>query len=197
MSPTISGPILNRLLYVKSLCIVDWPDLTVPVVQHAFPLPRSLLLLAAFNLAHVDATPTPNPWVVVNLRIEGENKTLLDGPVFTRGHNVTTVSGGNHHCDGTNNSTHELPVATCTSALDDAAKIYGFGIDGAFFEPCDDFFINFIHGELATGNNFWKIFINLTATNLGGCQEEVKASDDVLFAFGCVFKRYIYKRVEA
>jgi len=86
-------------------------------------------VLAAINLWLVDANRI-SPGVVVNVRIEGKTETLFEGPVYTRDHNVTTPSGGNHHCDGTNNGTHPSPVATCTSALDDGAKRGGFSIDG-------------------------------------------------------------------
>ena len=71
-----------------------------------------------------------NEPTLVNLRIEGPDTTIFEGSILTRGHNVTTVSGGTHHCDGTNNNANPLPGPTCTSALDDASKKAHFPFDG-------------------------------------------------------------------
>ncbi|KAF8519980.1 hypothetical protein BU17DRAFT_47263 [Hysterangium stoloniferum] len=150
-------------------------------------------LLTTFNVAHADAIPTPNPELVVNLRIEGENTTIFEGPIFTRGHNVTTASGGNHHCDGTNNGINAFPGATCTSALDDAARSHGFSFDGTFDAEFDDFFITSIGGETQTATQFWGILLNFQFTPVGGCQQEVKIADNVLFAFDAFSKVHFLK----
>ena len=71
-----------------------------------------------------------NEPTLVNLRIEGPFKTIFEGNILTRGHSVTTISGGTHHCDGTNNNANPLPGPTCTSALDDASKSAHFPFDG-------------------------------------------------------------------
>lgn len=78
------------------------------------------------------ATPTSSPpnSAIVNLRVEGLNRTIYEGPIRTRGHNITTVSGGTHHCDGTNNNENPTPGPTCTSALDDASRKAHFTLDG-------------------------------------------------------------------
>ena len=60
--------------------------------------------------------------------------TIFEGIIITTGHNVTAASGGNHHCDGTNNgeklTENPLPGPTCISALDDASKASSFTFDG-------------------------------------------------------------------
>ena len=89
----------------------------------------SLTLVAAL-LSSVLAENKPNLPTAVNLRIEGAEKTIFEGSVITRGHNVTTDSGGTHICDGTNNGANPTPGPTCTSALDNAAKLHGFAFDG-------------------------------------------------------------------
>ena len=71
----------------------------------------------------------------VNLRIEGPEKTIFEESILTRGHNVTTASGGTHHCDGTNDNANLHPGPTCTSALADAAKKDHFTFDGYFLIP--------------------------------------------------------------
>lgn len=95
-----------------------------------FPI---LILLFAWAITAVlgsPITPESNIGTFVNLRVEGLDKTLFEGFVFTRGHNVTTESGGDHHCDGTNNHENPTPGPTCTSALDDAGHKADFTFDG-------------------------------------------------------------------
>ena len=85
-------------------------------------------LLVLFFLSW--AASAANDLTLVNLRIEGAEKTIFEGTVLTRGHNVTTASGGTHICDGTNNGANPTPGPTCTSALDNAAKEHRFTFDG-------------------------------------------------------------------
>jgi len=113
--------------------------------------------------------------------------------VLTRGHNVTTATGGTHHCDGTNNHSNPLPGPTCTSALDDASRRHGFGWDGAFFPEFDDFLVSTIGGESSTNTQFWALLLNFQFTQVGGCQQEVKALDHVLFAFDGFSKAHFLK----
>ena len=88
----------------------------------------SLTLVAVFALLS-SVLAVPNLPTLVNLRIEGSTNTIFEGPVVTRGHDVTTPSGGTHKCDGTNNNANPFPGPTCTSALDDAAKLNDFTFD--------------------------------------------------------------------
>lgn len=74
-----------------------------------------------------------NPITAVKLRVEGATETRFEGIVFTRGHNVTTPSGGTHDCDGTNNHINPNPGPTCTSALDTASKLDSFQFDGCVY----------------------------------------------------------------
>jgi len=142
-------------------------------------LPLTLVAMFAFLLSSVSA----NKKTLVNLRIEGSTSTIFEGPIMTRGHNVTTPSGGNHHCDGTNNNENPVPGPTCTSALDDASKLAKFPFDGTFSPEFDDFFITSIDHDAQTSTEFWGILLNYEFTPVGGCQQEVKRNDDVLFAF--------------
>ena len=163
----------------------------------------SLTLVAV--LALLSSVLAVNQPTLVNLRIEGSTNTIFEGPIITRGHNVTTVSGGTHHCDGTNNNANPTPGPTCTSALDDASKIHHFTFDGyvsyflishcakwlihgakcysTFSTEFDDFFITSIGGVTQTATEFWGILLNFQFIPVGGCQQEVKLNDDILFAF--------------
>jgi len=142
----------------------------------------SLTLLAVLSLLS-SVSAAPNLPTLVNLRIEGSTSTIFEGPIITRGHNVTTQLGGNHHCDGTNNHANPNAGPTATSALDDAHKLAHFPFDGTFSTAFDDFFITSIGGVTQTSTEFWGILLNYEFTPVGGCQQEVKRNDEVLFAF--------------
>ncbi|KAF8334508.1 hypothetical protein F5887DRAFT_836085, partial [Amanita rubescens] len=119
----------------------------------------------------------------VNLRIEAATYTIFEGPIFTHGHKVTTASGGTHPCDGTNNNANPTPGPTVTSALDDASKLHHFSWDGTFSTEFDDYFVTTIANQAQTSTKFWGILLNYQFIPVGGCQQEVKRMDDVLFAF--------------
>ena len=100
----------------------------------ASPFLFLLAILGLIGFTTVTSSPLSkwdgNQGVLVNLRIEGAVETIFEGLVFSRGHNVTTQSGGTHHCDGTNNHINPTPGATATSALDDASDLAHFTWDG-------------------------------------------------------------------
>jgi hypothetical protein len=92
-----------------------------------------------FHVLHLSPHFGPVSWAdlvagfketTVNLRIEGKDTTIFEDTVSTYGHDVTTKSGGTHHCDGTNNNKNPCAGPTCTTALDDGNKAAGFGFDG-------------------------------------------------------------------
>lgn len=122
--------------------------------------------------------------VTVNLRVEGPNKTVFDGPVTTDGHDVTTQTAGTHKCDGTNGAAEPEPVPTATAALDDAAKLAGFTIDGPYGNfGIDDYFIERVADQPIDPNNeYWSLWINQQFSDKGGCQKRVLAGQDVLWA---------------
>jgi len=129
----------------------------------------------------------------VHLRVEGAGRTIYEDLVLTRGHNVTTASGGTHHCDGTNNNENPFPGPTCTSALDSAGHKADFTFDGTFDPEFDDFFITRIADSAQTITQFWGILLNFQFTQVGGCQQEVKAEDHVLFAFDAFSKTHFLR----
>lgn len=145
---------------------------------------RSVLataVLAAALLATPSALAAP---VSVNLRVEGRTQTIFEGPVTTDGHDVTTATGGTHHCDGTNDNTEPQPGPTATSALDDAARLGAFTWDGDYGNfGIDDFFIDRVQNDSADPNSeFWALFVNLGFASHGGCQQRVHQGEEVLWA---------------
>ena len=168
----------------------------------------SLTLVAVLALVSV----AQNVPTLVNLRIEGLKITIFEGTIVTQGHNVTTPSGGTHHCDGTNNNANPLPGPTCTSALDDASKANHFTFDGyvsyflnshcggwlihgvySTFTVVDDFSITSIAGDTQTSTEFWGILLGFEYVS--GCQQEVQVNGEILYAFNAFNALYFLKLV--
>jgi hypothetical protein len=146
-------------------------------IRGAAPVAALLLLLAGAPAA--DAVP-----VTVNLRVEGLNRTVFDGPVTTDAHVVTTTAAGPHTCDGTNGAAEPAPGPTATGALDDAGRLAGFTIDGPYGNfGIDDYFIERVADEqIDPMTQFWSLWINHAFSDKGGCQKRVLAGQDVLWA---------------
>lgn len=142
-------------------------------------LPAALILLSLAAAPAALAVP-----VTVNLRVEGPSKTVFDGPVTTDGHDVTTASAGTNKCDGTNGNAEPEPGPTATAALDDAAKLAGFTIDGPYGSfGIDDYFVERVADEQIDPNSqYWSLWINHSFSDKGGCQKRVLPGQDVLWA---------------
>jgi len=130
---------------------------------------------------------------IVNLRIEGATDTIYEAPIFTYPHNVTTPSGGDHHCNGLNYNYNTVPGPTCTTALADAAKLKHFPFDGTWDPTYDDFFITSIGDSANTDSEFWGLLLEYQFTPVGGCQQEVTAGQHVLWAFNAFSVTYFLK----
>ncbi|HXD56332.1 MAG TPA: hypothetical protein VN606_00360 [Thermoleophilaceae bacterium] len=130
------------------------------------------------------AAPAVAAPVTVNLRVEGTNGTVFEGPVTTDGKTVTTSAGGSHRCDGTNGGTPNAAGGTPTTALDDASKAAGFTWDGSYSTSFDDFLIEQIGSDGGVGapftGSFWNIVVNRVGATAGGCQIRVNNGDQVL-----------------
>jgi len=140
-------------------------------------LPLLWLSLLASPAPRSDASQDSSLGAFVPLRIEGEHSTIFEGRIFTTGHNVTTPSGGNHHCDGTNLGAHRFPGPTATSALADALN------SSTFDTEFDDFLITRIGDSAQTATQFWGLLVNFVFAEVGGCQEQVSGGTHVLWAF--------------
>jgi hypothetical protein len=51
-----------------------------------------------------------------------------------------------------------------------------------YFSSFDDLLIRTIGPDTAGNNESWAIFVNFRYINIGGCQQQVIAGDDILFA---------------
>jgi hypothetical protein len=144
---------------------------------------RDALPVAILALAFAAPVARAAP-VSVNLRVEGATQTIFDGPVTTDGHAITTPSsGGPHPCDGTNGGASTTPGPVATAALDDGARVHGFGWDATWSAGFSDFLVTGVGGESQTTTQFWGYLLNFAFPSVGGCQQKVTQGDEVLWVF--------------
>ncbi|MFJ3839642.1 DUF4430 domain-containing protein [Streptomyces sp. NPDC054904] len=155
------------------------------------PARRSVITTVALGLALASAPavaeaapkPNTNAAVKVDLTVQGPNGPLFKGRVKTKGHDVTTATGGTHKCDGTNGGANPSKVPTPTAALDDAARKKGFTWDGTWYASFDDFSVDTIKNVSGGGSAYWSISVNGAPTPVGGCQFKISAGDRVAFTW--------------
>jgi hypothetical protein len=153
-------------------------------------VPATLMVVCAFSAhaATVSAAPAS-----VQLRIEGRNATIFEGPVTTDGKVVHPQGGEAHNCDGTNNGGTPQPGPTPLTALDDGQAQGGYTWAGTWFPSFEDYSLDRVGPDAATSSEFWGQFVNAKASTVGGCQEHVKTGDDVLWAFDAFSKTHVLK----
>ncbi|MEU2297894.1 DUF4430 domain-containing protein [Streptomyces antibioticus] len=142
-----------------------------------------LALTSAPAVAHAHHTPNTNAPVKVTLTVQGPDGLLFKGKIRTKGHDVTTATGGTHRCDGTNGGAQPTAVPTPTAALDDAARKRHFTWDGTWYASFDDYSVDTIKNVGGGGVAYWNISVNGTSTPVGGCQFKLKAGDKVAFTW--------------
>ncbi|MEV5930331.1 DUF4430 domain-containing protein [Streptomyces cellulosae] len=129
-----------------------------------------------------DVSDTNAP-VKVSLTVQGPDGLLFKGKIKTKGHDVTTATGGTHRCDGTNGGAHPTAVPTPTAALDDAARKRHFTWDGTWYASFDDYSVDTIKNVSGDGVAYWNISVNGASTPVGGCQFKLNAGDKVAFTW--------------
>jgi hypothetical protein len=124
--------------------------------------------------------------VTVNVRIEGNTETLFEGPVSVTPHGVEATSDTvERSCNGINSLDpwNTTPEPTPTSSAVDAMSLIGETFDGQWYPGYDDYFIKRFGTDAEKGGKSWGILVNNTFTDVGGCQYQVDAGDEVLWAF--------------
>src|SRR5439155_15565406 len=105
------------------------------------------------------------------------------------------VDGGDrmglHPCDGTNAGAHPSPGPTVTATLADAGVPGGW--HGTWNSGFSDFLIDAVAGENGSATSYWGTVRNFKPTDLGGCQEQVSAGDEVLFALGDIYAQRLLR----
>ena len=155
---------------------------------------RNTALSGALVLLSLAAAPAALAAPVGStVRVEGASQTILEVPVTSDGHEVTTASGGTHPCDGTNNGAFPSPVPTPTAALDDAARANSISWDADWFQSFNDFIVTRVANESATSSQFWGLIVNGKFSSSGGCQVKLNQGDEVLYAFDAFSKSAILR----
>jgi hypothetical protein len=148
-----------------------------------------LMLAALVSVPSAMAAP-----ITVNLRVEGSTGTLFEGPVSTEAIEPapgisTPSSGGAHPCDVKFNGSNEgfaTAAATPTGALYDAALASGLTFDAGWSNTFMDFNVAQVGGDVenANGNGeYWGYAVNYTTAGVGGCQFQLAAGSEVLWAY--------------
>ena len=148
-------------------------------------LKRSTGLAAGLAVLVLVPTAFAAP-VTVDLRVEGANGTLFEGPVTTdvRTFHFTGESAA-HQCDGTaaNAGTSPSPAPTRGAAL----VASGLAIAGDWSDQFGNPTINEVAGENvaydAGTQRFLAEYKNGVSANVGSCGDPVGPGDDVLFAY--------------
>jgi len=141
----------------------------------------ALFLQVALALPQLSERKVPTAFV--NVRIEGASVTWFEADLIDSPANVTTPSGGTHPCNGLNNGANPTEGPTATRGLAIAAEEGHFTFDGTFDTEFDDFFITRIASDSETDTEFWGLLLNYQFTPVGGCQQEVKEGDQILWAY--------------
>lgn len=159
--------------------------------MHLTSARRTLVVTAALGLALASAPAVAQPQakastnapVKVSLTVKGPDGRLFKGKIKTKGHDVTTATGGTHRCDGINGGANPSAVPTPTAALDDAARKRHFTWDGTWYASFDDFSVDTIKNVSGGGVAYWNIAVNGTSIPVGGCQFKLSAGDKVAFTW--------------
>jgi len=143
----------------------------------------ALALALSANVQGADASEF-GPSATVNLRIEAQARTVFEGVVTTRGHNVTTNLGGTHACDTTGVSTTTGPAPNVLSALDDAAEAGRYTWDGEFNLDESSFEVLRISNTSATNDQslHWAYSVGYQEYDNGGCGTPVQNGSTIVFA---------------
>jgi len=155
------------------------------------------LVASVFLISSTGAAAAP---VELTVRIEGETRTLFEGPILTDGRDVRADSDTEaHRCDGTNAVANPAPGPTPTAASVDAMELTGQEFDGIFSTGFDDYFITRWgpDAEDPEDEEFWGILVNGVLLPVGGCQWADQAGDEVLWAYDAFSGRPLLRLASA
>ena len=149
------------------------------------------VLLTSLALLPAAAPAAP---ITVNLRVEGSERTLFEGPIAVEAISdppglSTASSGGPHFCDVSHNGSNGGFTAagpSPTAALAAAAQASGQAFDASWFESSHDFFVSQFGPDKEGGAPefaSWGYAVNYTTANVGGCQFQLAPGAEVLWAY--------------
>src|SRR3954462_5854512 len=142
------------------------------------------------GIALLAAAPAGAAPVTVDLRIEGPNRTVFEGPVTTDVR-AFRFSGDNtaHRCDGTaaSQGTSAGPVPTRGAVIAEASERAPFSLHGDWYDSLGSPSFTEVGGEDmrydAPTSRYLVEFDNAQAASRGSCGDAVAPGDHVLFAY--------------
>lgn len=146
-------------------------------------------LIAIVCAPAAEATPTQ-----VNVRIEGAERTLFEGPILTEGHEVEASSDTQaRSCDGVdvNDPENVLAGPTPTAASVDAMGLIGETFDAQWDPLYDDYFLTRWGPDAQSPGDaaYWGVLVNNVLPNVGGCQYELGGGDEVTWVYNAFATR--------
>jgi hypothetical protein len=160
------------------------------------------ILAVACGLLAAAAVAAPTQ---VDVRIEGKTKTLFEGPILTEGHDVSSfkADGGSsaedletHPCDGIDplDPSNVAPGPTPTAASVDAMTLAGEAnaLAGQWYPGFDDYFVKQWGADEADAERdgkAWGVLVNDVFTSVGGCQFQLAAGYEALWAYNASSSR--------
>jgi hypothetical protein len=142
-------------------------------------LAASFVLLAA-PIAH--AVPAQ-----VHIRVEGKTETLFEGPILTDAHRVKAANDSLwRRCNGvTALDPSAAGGAVPMSATSDAMRILGETFDGRWYSQWEDYFVERWgpDAQNVASAEYWGLLVNNAFTDVGGCQYQLDAGDEVLWVY--------------
>lgn len=143
----------------------------------------TLTIATLTSIVAVGAQAAPTQ---LNVRIEGKSETLFEGPIWTEGRYVRAASDTKEReCDGINSLDPQnvAPRPTPTVASADAMSLIGESFDGRWYPGYNDYFITRWGADSEEEGMSWGMLVNNVFSDVGGCQYQLRAGDEVLWAY--------------
>jgi hypothetical protein len=148
----------------------------------------------AVLLLIIVVAPSAQADTSVNVRIEGKEETIFEKSIPVSIEKIQASSDTQaRDCDGVNELDPEnvVPGVTPTLASAEAMKSIGETFDGDWYEGFGDYFITRWgpdEQDNAT-SAWWGVLVNQVFTSVGGCQEQLKEGDEVLWVYDAFSSR--------
>jgi hypothetical protein len=149
---------------------------------------------AVLLLIIVVVAPSAQADTNVNVRIEGKEETIFEKKIPVQVKKIQASSDTvERNCDGINELDPEnvAPGVTPTLASAEAMESIGETFDGNWYEGFGDYFITRWGPDEQdnAASAWWGILVNQVFTSVGGCQKQLKESDEVLWVYDAFSSR--------
>ena len=133
--------------------------------------------------------PVAQADVTVNLRVEGSDRTLFEGPITTDARTIDARdqdgNDGSFPCNYRDNgNSGASSQGTPTTAVYDAMRRSGQAFEATWYDSFDDFSVDRLGGDVAGSPDYWGVAVDGQEAQVGGCQVRLDDGDEVLWAYG-------------